>query len=110
MPRRSGSSREFWDADDLYEGHAAARERNREVYDFEDGDDDRSRHKGRRAGRQQKAQAAQASAALKRDYVLENYQKHYSFIRSTAACPWPSLLSGSLAQASSACIAAPVLM
>ena len=90
MPRRShrrsqgGRSAEFLDDDDQYEGHAAARERNSEVYggivrDF----NDLSLNKGSRARRTEKAKAAKAGALLERDYVMVDYLKHYKFVETT---------------------------
>ena len=103
MPRSShrqhqgGHSAEFWDDDDLYEDHTVARERNHDVYEdkdvdkgnreeYEDKDVDYNKqtlYRGSRARRTEKSKPAKASASLERDYVMVDYQKHYSFIQTT---------------------------
>ena len=84
---QDGSSAEFWDDDDLYEGHTAARERNHDVYEDKDGDfNNLSLDKGSRARRPEKAKVAQATVTLERDYVMTDYQKpyqkHYKFVET----------------------------
>ena len=91
MSRRShrqhqgGRSAEFLDDDDQYEGHAAARERNREFYARTHGDDDDlPPYKGRRARRTDKANRANAALeALEEDDIMQDYETHYKFIETT---------------------------
>ena len=82
---REGHAHKYGDDDELYEGHAAARERNREFYARTHGDDDDlPPYKGRRARRTDKANRANAALeALEEDDIMQDYETHYKFIETT---------------------------